>query len=88
MNIRRTGERKNIAVFAILPTVCEGCVIFTTSQPRGLAIAKAIGGLTRRNAVPPSGRPVQHLTPITSFARFEGVLRTLKIASGCEESHT
>ena len=36
MNIRRTGERKNIAVFAILPTVCEGCVIFTTSQTRGL----------------------------------------------------
>ena len=28
MNIRRTGERKNIAVFAILPTVCEGCVIW------------------------------------------------------------
>jgi hypothetical protein len=27
MNIRRTGERKNIAVFAILPTVCEGHVI-------------------------------------------------------------
>ena len=38
MNIRRTGERKNIAVFAILPTVCEGCVIFTTSQPRGHVI--------------------------------------------------
>ena len=38
MNIRRTGERKNIAVFAILPTVCEGRVIFTTSQPRGLVI--------------------------------------------------
>ena len=114
MNIRRTGERKNIAVFAILPTVCEGCVIFTTSQTRGLvthesrkvtstpgvqphrlaphsagrevfsgtlptggtrsahlpvygrlAIAKAIGGLNRRNAVPPSGRPGQHLPPIT-----------------------
>ena len=25
----------------------------------------AIGGLNRRNAVPPSGRPVQHLSPIT-----------------------
>ena len=36
MNIRRIGERKNIAVFAILPTVCEGCAIFTTSQTRGL----------------------------------------------------
>ena len=36
MNIRRTGERKNIAVFAIVPTVCEGCTIFTTSQTRGL----------------------------------------------------
>ena len=36
MNIRRTGERKNIAVFAILPTVCEGCAIFTTSKTRGL----------------------------------------------------
>ena len=70
----------------------------------------AIGGLNRRNAVPPSGRPAQHLSPITSSARFEGVLahsenskrhcealgfariedvlRALKMASGCEESHT
>ena len=36
-----------------------------------LAIAKAIGGLARRNAMPPSGRPVQHLSPITSSARIE-----------------
>ena len=27
-------------------------------------------------------RPVQHLSPITSYARFEDVLRTLKMASG------
>ena len=47
-----------------------------------LAIAKAIGGLNRRNAVPPSGRPAQHLSPITSYARFESVLRALKFASG------
>jgi len=39
-----------------------------------LVIACAISGLNRRNAVPPFGRPVQHLSPITSYARFKDVL--------------
>ena len=56
MNIRRTGERKNIAVFAILPTVCEGCVIFTTSQPRGLVIGGDARLLRNRQSAPtPTG---------------------------------
>jgi hypothetical protein len=41
-------------------------------------IACAISGLNRRNAVSPFGRPVQHLSPITSYARFEGVLAHLE----------
>ena len=50
-----------------------------------LAIAKAIGGLNRRNAVPPFGRPAQHLSPITSYARFEGVLAHLESGRGMSQ---
>ena len=62
------------------PTLQAALVRLTFQCMVGSRLPMAIGGLNRRNAVPPSGRPAQHLSPITSYARFEGVLRTWKVA--------
>ena len=52
-----------------------------------LVIACTISGLNRRNAVPPFGRPAQHLSPITSYARFESVLAHLESGRGMSPIH-